>query len=139
MLQKANDNNACLSFDDRGNPEDVPINNCVVEQKKMFSLLPAGNGCFFIRNGDVRTPPNTGRCLHVENEDAKDVRARGCDQTDQQHWKLYKNPNSGAYNLINQQSGKCLDRDSGGGSDSQAIDCNASEWQWWKLRFIREN
>src|SRR6185369_16629787 len=111
MLQKANDNNSCLAFDP-DNREDVPNNNCVVEQKKMFSLLPAGNGCYGIRNGDVLQPPRTGRCLHVENEDANDVRARACDQTDQQHWKLYKNPRDGTYNLINQQSGKCLDRGS---------------------------
>jgi hypothetical protein len=132
-IRRTADTNSCLAFD-AGDPESVPINNCATEQKKLFTLIPASNGCWFIRNGDVRVPPAEGRCLHVETEDSNDLRAKRCDQTDQQFWKLFKK--DGRYNLINQRSGKCLDRDSNG-DGVHMVDCNSSEWQWWSLDFVR--
>jgi hypothetical protein len=138
MIRRARNTNECLSFG-LANPEDVPIANCQLAQSKLFSLIPAANNCYFIRNGDTRVPPRTGRCLHVEDENAEELSAKACAGPDQQRWKLYRNPVAGTFNLINQKSGKCLDRDSGGASNAHMVDCNGSEWQQWQLMFIREN
>lgn len=130
--------NDCLGFEP-GNPEDVRIANCRVEQKKLFTLIPAGNGCYIVRNGNMIVPPASGRCLEVKTEDSEELRAKACAPTDQQFWKLFRNPADGTYNLINQRSGKCLDRDSGGDKNAHMVDCDGSQWQRWRLRFIREN
>ena len=107
-IQLSSDTNTCLAFD----PDDdtgVPLNNCGQEQKKDFTLIPAPNKCWFIRNGNVKVPPITGRCLFVDHDgDTGDrdkdseVGAGICAPTDQEHWKLVLR--DGKYNLINQRS-----------------------------------
>lgn len=140
LAAPAPNDNACLSFNlNPDNAEDVPIAACNIEQKKLFTLIPSWNGCYFIRNGNMRVPPQTGRCLFVENENSEELRAKACNPTSQEYWKLYRFPSDGMYNLINQRSGKCLDRDSGGADNAHMVACNGSQWQKWELKFIRSN
>jgi Ricin-type beta-trefoil lectin domain len=130
-IRRSNDHNTCLAFD-AGDPEAIPLNNCVTEQKKLFTLIQVPNKCWAIRNGNVNAVP-TGRCFHVGEVGDENVGAGICAPTDQQHWKLSQK--DGKFLLQNQRGGKCLFSDGGGVS---VVVCNPTdENQRWDLIFVR--
>lgn len=137
-LKSSLGDNVCIGYQ-TDDPSKVRLANCDQNQQRLFTLIKAPDGCYYVRNGEVAGPPS-GRCLDSNSMRSNDqIFALACNGTKYQRWKTFKLSN-GAYNLINKDSGQCLDRDSNNprpGDEAHQVDCNGSEWQGWFLTFVR--
>lgn len=130
---------ACVGFNE-GRREGVYLDHCYQGQIVYVTLIPAGRGTYFIRNGDVTGPPS-GRCFDSDSSRDNDtLLALACNGTDYQRWILRSR--AGTYEIKNVASGQCLDRNSedpGYNSRVHLVACNESMWQQWWLEYERRN
>jgi hypothetical protein len=131
----------CLGFDVAGTSL-VKLGTCDGTQNRLFTFGRRGDGCYFVRNGDVTGPPS-GRCM--DSPSGRDRRsadsplnALACNDTKYQRWRLYKLP-SGKYNIMNKDSGQCVNIKDGNkiGDNAEQYDCNGQRSAEWSIDYVR--